>query len=613
MLPLLLSLFTSLANAQGVNAHGLHLAPDAGDTRSPVMVRTPLQINPKDYGLQLLGEYAYGLVIQASQPSIDAPVERRPLLRDVWVTNLSAHTAVHTYGYLDVHIPMYVAARGPNQAKEVGLLGDIRMAATVLGLRAPSEGGWAAAGYTWLDLPTGDADAFLGSSGVGGGLGANASWSTRSLLVSSDVGLSLRPSLDQSNLTGSDTLNLGAAVGGVVSDTTSLTAELRAELPWSKSSVPGTGRTFEGIASARVRANPQSNVRVGLAYGLSRGIGVPAWRLIAGGSFGRYSAPVSEPLSIRPAPQSSCPDGSAPVVGRTLENGCYVPLTIVTRYGNTTLSADITVRTPSGETAASVSADGWRSKALPGDLWVVEAQSSGCLIGAGQATIAASGSWIDVPLQPVRDAQLKVRVEDADGLPVVGATPVWSDAHPDCFSSDPSSSVDGSLAVSLPAGTWSLQVTHPDHGPSRTKVQAVQGEPATVRVVLPKQRMHVQDGRVVFKERFEFSGRTAALSAASDMLLDELAELLDQRPDLALVAIAGHTDSDGDDLENLKLSMARAKTIVAGLTARGINAGRLEAQGFGATEPIATNRTAEGRNENMRIDVRVLETGEGTP
>ena len=613
MLPLLLSLLAPTAQAQGVNAHGLHLAPDAGDTRAPTLVRTPLRVEANDYGFQLLGEYAYGLVVQARQPSIDAPIDRRPLLKDIWAANLSAHAAVHSHGYLDVHIPMYLAARGSNQTRDVGLLGDIRMAATVLGLRAPSEGGWAASGHTWVDLPTGDAEAFLGSSGVGGGIGASASWSTRSLLVSSEVGLGFRPALEQDNLTGSDALIIGAGVGGVISDTTSLTAELRAGLPWSKSPVPGTGRTLEGVATARMLTNKRSSVRVGLAYGLSRGIGVPSWRLLAGGSFGNYSAPLNEPFSVRSTAQETCPDGSAPVVGRTLEDGCYVPLTIVTRYGNKTLSADIKVRTPSGETTASVSADGWRSKALPGDLWVVEAQSNGCLIGAGQATIASSGSWIDVPLQPVRDAQLKVQVEDDEGLPVVGATATWSGAHPDCFSSAPASNVDGSMAVSLPVGTWSLQVTHPNHGPSRTDVEVTQGEPTIVRVVLPKQRMHIRDGQVVFKERFAFADQSADLGSTSAPLLDELAGLLTQRTELALVAIAGHTDNTGEDLDNLKLSMARAKAIVAGLVQRGVEPSRLEAQGFGSTEPISTNRTAKGRNENMRIEVRILETREDTP
>ena len=141
MLPLLLSLLAPLAQAQGVNAHGLHVAPDAGDPRTATTVRTPLSINAGDYGLQVLGEHAYGLVVNARQPAVNASVERTPILKSLWAANIAAHVAVHSNAYLDLHVPMYIAAQGADGAKEVGVLGDLRLTGNILAMRAPTAGG----------------------------------------------------------------------------------------------------------------------------------------------------------------------------------------------------------------------------------------------------------------------------------------------------------------------------------------------------------------------------------------------------------------------------------------------------------------------------------------
>ncbi len=88
----------------------------------------------------------------------------------------------------------------------------------------------------------------------------------------------------------------------------------------------------------------------------------------------------------------------------------------------------------------------------------------------------------------------------------------------------------------------------------------------------------------------------------------ELAELLDylQRHDDIKIEIAGHTDNVGSDAHNLKLSQDRANTIRSYLASKGIKAVRLTAKGYGATQPIADNSTAEGRQLNRRTEVRFL-------
>ena len=65
--------------------------------------------------------------------------------------------------------------------------------------------------------------------------------------------------------------------------------------------------------------------------------------------------------------------------------------------------------------------------------------------------------------------------------------------------------------------------------------------------------------------------------------------------------VVGHTDSSGSDAYNQKLSERRAQTVAGYLEGKGIAVGRLTASGAGESEPIADNKTKEGRAQNRRV------------
>ena len=67
--------------------------------------------------------------------------------------------------------------------------------------------------------------------------------------------------------------------------------------------------------------------------------------------------------------------------------------------------------------------------------------------------------------------------------------------------------------------------------------------------------------------------------------------------------IGGHTDSQGSDEYNLKLSKERAASVREFLVSKGIPASRLTSEGYGESRPIATNNTAAGRQENRRVEI----------
>lgn len=68
-----------------------------------------------------------------------------------------------------------------------------------------------------------------------------------------------------------------------------------------------------------------------------------------------------------------------------------------------------------------------------------------------------------------------------------------------------------------------------------------------------------------------------------------------------------HTDYFGSRSFNQELSQKRAQSVVNYLVSKGIDAGRLEAKGYGEVQPIASNETKEGRSMNRRVEFVVLE------
>jgi outer membrane protein OmpA-like peptidoglycan-associated protein len=104
--------------------------------------------------------------------------------------------------------------------------------------------------------------------------------------------------------------------------------------------------------------------------------------------------------------------------------------------------------------------------------------------------------------------------------------------------------------------------------------------------------------------QIEFASGSAAIETRSAPLLDALA--LAARSCPGLIRIEGHTDIIGRTAFNRSLSEARAAAVRDALIARGIPAGRLRAEGLGATRPIADNHTEDGRARNRRIEFHAL-------
>jgi outer membrane protein OmpA-like peptidoglycan-associated protein len=113
------------------------------------------------------------------------------------------------------------------------------------------------------------------------------------------------------------------------------------------------------------------------------------------------------------------------------------------------------------------------------------------------------------------------------------------------------------------------------------------------------------DNRFVF-DALEFETDSARLANMSDRQLDAVASVLKAYP-ARYILVEGHTDNTGDAAYNAKLSLDRAQAVREALIARGIEPGRISAVGTGDANPIASNDTEEGRAQNRRVELVVVE------
>jgi OOP family OmpA-OmpF porin len=98
-----------------------------------------------------------------------------------------------------------------------------------------------------------------------------------------------------------------------------------------------------------------------------------------------------------------------------------------------------------------------------------------------------------------------------------------------------------------------------------------------------------------------FDVNKAVIKPESMGTLNGIVQIMKDNPDIKF-EIGGHTDSDGDDALNMKLSQSRADAVRVQLISMGIDASRLTAKGYGKTKPISDNTTAEGKANNRRVE-----------
>ena len=115
----------------------------------------------------------------------------------------------------------------------------------------------------------------------------------------------------------------------------------------------------------------------------------------------------------------------------------------------------------------------------------------------------------------------------------------------------------------------------------------------------------IEVGKSIIVDDLLFMTGNNALDERSYRILDQLVDFLNQNPTIR-IELAGHTDSDGSDVSNQTLSEGRAQSAVNYLNNKGVNTNRLEAKGYGESQPLAPNTSPKGKAKNRRVELKII-------
>jgi len=147
-------------------------------------------------------------------------------------------------------------------------------------------------------------------------------------------------------------------------------------------------------------------------------------------------------------------------------------------------------------------------------------------------------------------------------------------------------------------------------GKDKIKVTAAQPEappPEAPKVAKKQRKAKLTKDKIEITEKVMFDYNAATIKVESNELLTDVAAVLSENANIKKLRIEGHTDSDGKDAYNKKLSQQRADSVKAFLVTAGIDETKLEAVGYGEERPIADNTSDEGKEKNRRVEFNVVE------
>lgn len=159
------------------------------------------------------------------------------------------------------------------------------------------------------------------------------------------------------------------------------------------------------------------------------------------------------------------------------------------------------------------------------------------------------------------------------------------------------------MLTGLPAGTYGYKVS--DQFNCQAEGQITFVEPKVPEDEFIAGLKNIDEGASIILDNIFFEFNKTTLLPSSYPELDKVVAFM-KESGVSLIEISGHTDAEGSDEYNKKLSEGRAKSVVEYLVSQGIDAARLRAVGYGESRPIDTNTTEPGRAQNRRVEFALL-------
>ena len=450
------------------------------------------------------------------------------------------------------------------------------------------ESDWGAALGARVVVPNGAGP----SEGLSGGTGAAfEAIGQRAITDAWDLtltaGVWLQPTVDLGQTTWGNRLNVGLGQQFEIAGDTLLLTEITAQPVLAALDDP-SARPAEVLIGAEIPmgAEPMYALRPAFSMGIGDAAGVPVYRLL---------------MQLRRLPTEgdrdsdgdglfdsvdACPEKPEDIDSYEDTDGCPEPTIVTVRI------VDSDGMTPEGASWMQGESSG-----KDGDTVTLEAGDYDFAVGdVTESANIAAGPPTEVTLTvPAPRGNLTVNVVDEDGSPVEGA--LWSASGPLDIEDKP-----GNEIVPVRPGTYALKASAPGFRPAAGEVEVTLDGEATLTLTVLPSKVKMTKTRIDIKDSVYFETAKAVIQDRSFELLNEVAQILIDHPELLLVRIEGHTDDRGNNAYNKDLSQRRAESVRAYLVEGGVEEDRLTAVGYGEEKPLMEGRTAEAREKNRRVD-----------
>ncbi|AUX26816.1 porin [Sorangium cellulosum] len=461
-------------------------------------------------------------------------------------------------------------------------LGDLRLGARV-GLFGAYHDPLQVAVGAYLWLPTGADDSYVSDGSVRAMPYLAAGGRTRALVWSAALGAELRRSQSFGGVTQGTMLILGGGVGFLAADGR-LQVGPEISTAMVLEDIDSRAVNAELLLDARYRVLPFLEAGLGVGPGLTSGIGTPDLRAVAMAAFTpeQHPPPPDRDGDGIADAVDACPFVAGVASDDPKKHGCPPP---PDRDKDGIVDA-----VDACPFAAGVASDDPKKHGCPPPP---DRDEDG-IVDAVDACPFVAGVASDDPKKngcpPDRDEDGVPDGEDAcpDVKGVASEDPATNGCPGD---TDGDSFKDDTDACPREKG-------FADEDPTK------HGCPKAVRVT---------EKHVVILQQVQFDTAKATIKPVSDPLLDEVAQVLKEHPEIVLIEIEGHTDDRGTDEYNRVLSQNRANSVMAALVRRGIDATRLTAQGYGRSQPLADNKTEAGRQRNRRVQFNIIKKAANRP
>jgi outer membrane protein OmpA-like peptidoglycan-associated protein len=210
--------------------------------------------------------------------------------------------------------------------------------------------------------------------------------------------------------------------------------------------------------------------------------------------------------------------------------------------------------------------------------------------------------------KPPANGQLRLRVSDPDGSPVMNAQVRLVSF--DGKNADADGDGTGAFTAKTAPGEWTVEVVADGRLGRERRVTVAAGQAQSVEVTLPKKptvsHVTLKTDEIAVKGTIHFGTNNAEIMPDGEQLVDEVADVLVRNPRIKRLRIEGHTDNRGAPDKNITLSKQRAAAVVAYLVKQGIDPARLDSEGFGGDQPLVPNLTPANRARNRRVAFKII-------